>query len=264
MLDHFSYSAMSLFYRCGEAWRRRYVEGEKLPPGIAQLRGTGFHGGAKVADEYKIATREVMGQEHVRDATAAAFDSALMAGGVLLDSDEESRGKSVVVGEAKDSAIRLIDAWRDNIAPTYQPDLVEKRIEIRVPNIAPKLVGIVDLATEDGVIVDRKTASAAKGANDVKTSMQLTWYDVSYQALTGKRAKGVQLHEVVDTKTPQALIHESTRDDEDRRVLGKYIERAIEGIAAGRFLPATPGSWMCSQRWCGYYTTCSYVRKGQR
>lgn len=36
-------SALGMFARCGEQFRRRYVEGERIPPGVAAVVGTGVH-----------------------------------------------------------------------------------------------------------------------------------------------------------------------------------------------------------------------------
>ena len=47
MIDHISPSMLGLFCRCQEAFRRRYIEGIKLPPGIAACIGTGMHKGAE-------------------------------------------------------------------------------------------------------------------------------------------------------------------------------------------------------------------------
>ena len=38
-------SQIDMFSRCGEQYRRRYIEKDRLPPGVAMIRGRGVHEG---------------------------------------------------------------------------------------------------------------------------------------------------------------------------------------------------------------------------
>jgi len=42
------------------------------------------------------------------------------------------------------------------------------------------------------------------------------------------------------------------------------VESVLNGINAGIFLPAAPGSWACSERFCGYWHSCPYVSGSAR
>ena len=48
---HISVSALEMHQRCPKQYEFRYVEGMKIPPGIALIRGKAFHSG--VAHNYK-------------------------------------------------------------------------------------------------------------------------------------------------------------------------------------------------------------------
>ena len=262
-----SHSAMSTYYRCGEQYRRRYIEREVMPAGIAALAGSAVHSAVEAYYRKKRDEAAELSVDDVKQAAADAFDARAAKGEYMLDADEQARGKEVVLAEGKDKAVRLAALHRVTLAPSIQPDLIEARIEVDVPGIRRRLVGIVDLATvaepdaPEGVggdIVDLKTSKKRGSQEDVDRSLQLTWYDVAYQALTGRRARRVVHHELVDTKTPQANVIESSRDDNDRRVLAGYIQRAEQGIDAGVFLPAAIGSWCCSERFCAFAPTCPY------
>ena len=57
---HISISQIMMYVRCGEQHRRRYQEGDILQPGIAQVKGTSIHLGAKeIAALLKVSQRTV-------------------------------------------------------------------------------------------------------------------------------------------------------------------------------------------------------------
>ena len=43
MIDSIHQSTANTALRCGEQFRRLYIEDERIPPGIAAGRGTGVH-----------------------------------------------------------------------------------------------------------------------------------------------------------------------------------------------------------------------------
>lgn len=43
MFKYLSVSQLDTFTRCGEQFRRRFMEGECIPPGIAARIGSGVH-----------------------------------------------------------------------------------------------------------------------------------------------------------------------------------------------------------------------------
>lgn len=257
MNAHISPTQLNMYFKCGESYRRRYVEGHKIPPSVSMCAGGAVHKGAEVNYRAKLITAEDLPVEQVLDATADEFD-ARIRDGVRLLPEEATVGQEIVLGKGKDSAVRMAALHRKMLAPTVQPALVEQRIEIKVPGLGPSLLGIVDLATKDRIVVDLKTGSKALSADAVHRSLQLTCYDVAYEALTGERPAGLMIHEVVDTETPTARPIPTTRDDRDRLVLANHLQAFERGVSAGVFPPAAPGSWWCSLKWCGFAPTCPY------
>lgn len=78
---HISASQLVTFARCPEQWRRRYIEGDIIPPGIAALRGSGVHKGAETAMRSKIETHANMRPAEVVDIAVAGFDARYEADG---------------------------------------------------------------------------------------------------------------------------------------------------------------------------------------
>jgi hypothetical protein len=149
-------------------------------------------------------------------------------------------------------------------APEIQPVLVEEQIVIEVPAIRTPLLGILDVSTEDGLVLDIKTAARAKTQQDVDESMQLSMYHLAYTARTGQPPAGVGLEVLVDTKTPKRQRLVSTRSERDLGVLAQRVNAMVAGVEAGVFLPAAPGSWACSPKFCGFWATCPYVNSERR
>ena len=83
MIDHISPSMLGLFSRCQEAFRRRYIEGVKLPPGIAACIGTGMHKGAEANHRQKIESGVDMPLGDIQDAARDGYNAAL-ANGVFI------------------------------------------------------------------------------------------------------------------------------------------------------------------------------------
>jgi hypothetical protein len=89
--------------------------------------------------------------------------------------------------------------------------------------------------------------------------VQLTVYAAGHKRLTGQPASEVRLDVLVKTKEVTRQVLRSTRGAADFQALAARINATLAGIAAGIFPPASPGSWWCSDRWCGYWRSCPYV-----
>jgi len=261
-MGHTSFSQINMYSRCGEQYRRRYIEGERVPPGIALHRGTGVHKGAEHNFSQKIESREDLPKAEIVDAAVAGFDDSLERGDLLLSREEKSKGKNVIVGDARDATARLAGVLADDLAPTLQPILVEERAEI---SIGPtNLLGYIDLVTEDEVIHDLKTSAKSPVETDVAKSGQMTAYTGLYAAVFKRWPQGAAMDYLVDTKTPKAVTIQTARTKEDVEAWLKVVEAVLNGIEAEIFLPAPEGSWACSERFCGYWATCPYVSGSAR
>lgn len=261
--DHISPSQILMYFRCGEQYRRRYVEGEKKPPGIKAICGKAVHYGTEVNYTQKLTTRENLPLATVKAATADGFDASINETGVDLTNEEEGRGLAITLGGAKDAAVAMAEAYHTKIATSIQPLMVEKEITFTTDGVGKKLTGRVDLVTEDEVVCDIKTGARARSETDAQRDLQLTWYSVAYRALTGNRPKAVEFHNINPGKLgAKTSIVRSTRTAQDEEILGNYIQTALIGIARDFFPPANPQSFWCSQKYCGYAKTCKFFTKG--
>jgi hypothetical protein len=251
--------------KCGEQYRRRYKEGEIIPPGTAAVRGTGVHGGSKVNFSQKIESKDDLTTEEVVEASLTAFKGAWEKGVKLLP-EEKAIGMAKVKGQTQDSTVTLAKMFHEQRAILYQPKLVEEGFRIVLPDCEMDLMGYLDFLgidiarPQEDLILDLKTSGKSKGQADVDHSIQLTSYAAGACILSGADQMKVKLEVAVATKTPKTQSLESTRDAKDFSCLDKRVRAAADAIKAGNYLPAPVGAWWCSPKWCGYWSTCPYVR----
>jgi hypothetical protein len=263
---HASNSQIEMLCRCGESYRRRYIEGEIIPPGIAMLKGTGLHRAAETNMRQKIDSHVDLPARDIVAAAVAAFEDQAH-GGLTLTDEEVGRGTANVIGEAKDDVAELADVHARQQAPDYQPVMVEQQVRILLPNSPRDLLGIIDLADDKERVTDFKTSGRSKSQSEADTSVQLTIYAAGYHALLGRPPAEVRLDTAVQTKTgTRRQVLASSRDSGDFQALANRINAFNYAVQAGSFPPASPGAWNCSQKWCGFWHTCPYVnpRAGQR
>lgn len=259
-VEHLSPSQLGMFLRCGEQYRRRYLEGEKVAPGLALIKGSAVDGGVSHNYAQKIESRQDLELDDVLDATATAWRAKIKEDGVELTPEERAAGRKKVFGQQKDSAIRMTALFQKEIAPKVQPVFVQEKIVMKAREDL-ELWGILDLATEDGYVVDVKTSKKKKSAGDVEGSDQLSWYAAAYRARTGRLPKGVRFDVVVDTgKNLSTQQIGTVRTIDHLHALNARVGSLLTAREKGVFAPAPEGAWWCSRKFCGYFPTCAYVR----
>lgn len=263
---HFSPSSLNMLFRCGEQYRRSYMEGEKIPPGVAAVKGRAVHGAAEVNFEQKVESHRDISKSQAQEAAAAAYESALNDG-VTFSTSDRATGESKVLAEAKDRAIVMTDAHMDVQAPEYQPVLVEQRVRLELPQLEHDLVGIVDMVDSKNRVVDLKTSKRKKNQHEADHSIQLTAYAAMTRQLTGKSPEELRLDVLVDKKSGvERQVVRTYRGDPAYDALAARIQVAEKMVQAGLFAPVDPGHWCCHPSWCGYWDSCPYVdseRKGK-
>jgi len=257
-IPHLSASQLDTFRRCPQQWYYSYVEGLKIPPGIALLVGSGVHKGAEVDLKTKIVTGQDEPLDVVLDAAVTEYDSRMRKEGLFLTRDEMA-AKAQTIGAGKDETVALASLWHEESAPEILPAMVEERMSIDAPGLAVPLFGIIDLYEQDGVLRDLKTAKSQWRQDKADTETQPTLYRELIMARTGEYPRMVAYDILVKTKKPkrQQLATERTQADFD--VLVGRAQLMLRQIKAGIFPPADPGQWWCSPKFCGYYGFCKHI-----
>lgn len=276
---HVSVTQVEMLAKCGEQYYRRYVLGEKNPPGIAMLLGGAVHASAELQLKHKAANAgELPSVEAARDWAADGFERKYNAEGVAWSDDERKLGTDALRGRYKDAAVVGGATYRTAYAPSINPATpsdVEWEFRIETP-WSHDVVGIVDVldvlpvaGAGEGEAVPRDTKTKyAKGPpkTDAHDSFQLDVYALA-AVVSGRASWPVPLSldfVVVKPKTGDTHGGETTtlwtlREQADAEVTTARLARAVEIINAGRFMPARPSDWWCSAKWCGYYSTCRFA-----
>ena len=265
MKKHLSASSIGLYSRCGEAWRRRYIEGDIVPPTAALARGKAFHAAAAANMTQKIDSKKDM---TVADAQDIATDSAKSE---LEECEEPENEKSLVIDK-----VALMAAGHVTLqSPLIMPANVEKEFRIET-NLSRDFIGFIDCVgfkmedgqpTGDPIVIDWKTSQKSPNKNDAIESIQLTGYAATEMQERGLTEIGVRLDHLVLTpkgKSPKHKVLESTRDANDVTALAHRLVQINKAIDAEVYPPAAVGSWQCSPKWCGYWKDCPYVNSERR
>lgn len=256
-----SISALDTLSRCGEQYRRRYVEGERIPPGVAALVGRGVDRSVDKNLNHKIETQALLTVDELKDTARDAVIHEWDHGGVSLSADEVKTGVKTVKADAIDKSVRLAELHAVKAAPHLEPTHIQRKWRVELRNYPVDLVGVIDIQEGTNAVRDTKTSAKSPREDEAHLSDQLTLYALAGKVLDGKPPDKVALDYLVDTKEPKHVTRESTRTDEDFKVMLRRIEVAIHAIEKGVFVPARQTDWWCSRRWCGFFDTCPYARQ---
>jgi len=250
----------SLGMKCMEQFRRRYILGDKIPPGVRLIVGTGTHKGVDADMKHKIATGELLPLDAVTDATRDGLNAAWEKEGVTLEPDELARGMKIIRGEAVDKAVRLAALHHKETAPKIQPIHAERSWSLEIEGKPFDFVGQIDIQEAD-MVRDTKTSAKTPSADCAEKSLQLKAYAMAVQALDGKLPKSVHLDYLIDTKQAKAATFDYAPDPEDFDLVLNRLDTVAYAMERGVFVPVEPDHWVCSEKYCGYYSTCKYVRR---
>jgi hypothetical protein len=249
MIEHLSYSSISAFLACGQAWRYHYLD--KVPtPGVPELVfGSAFHNTVEeivstpppAADTWSTKTNELWSThwnkqiestpniEWEKDTPEGYFNQGVK----MLQSPEIIEGiLSIKGGE------------------------IEKRVELKVPGVPVPIIGYIDVIDQNGIPYDLKTSSRAWTQDRALNELQPVYYLAALNQM-GITVPGNRfVHCVfVKTKNPQFQRIETVHQSSEMFWLFGMIQNVWQGIEAGVFLK-NPLSWKCDPIYCPYWHMC--------
>ncbi len=247
---HLSYSSISSYLLCGEAWRRRYVAGEQAPVSDNLVLGSAFHGAVesylKGAPDLEAAFVQSWGQQLERNQNIA-WESGV---------PEPTHDTGLRMVRAK-PVKKLLDEVRQNFDAEH--GLIERRVELHVPGVPVPIIGYIDIVTKDGIPGDFKTAARMWADGKAEEEMQPLVY------LAALNQEGINSHawhfrHYVFSKgqSPSAKVFEVVHKPAEMLWMFSVIKSAWEGIRAGVFIK-NPSTWKCVPKFCEYYASCRYA-----
>lgn len=262
-----SNSSLTTLQQCGEKFRRRYIERERMPSSASAVAGGAVHKVARTALMRKMTDHTLPSVAEARDLAATEFAAAWREG-VQLTPDEIAEGAGSAEGRAKDFAVDLSGYHVQAVAPAINPIGIERKIVVKPKDSDIEINGVIDLIDQrpDGeVIRDLKTSKKSPNKDAADSSQQLTLYALIRKAEVGRLPSSLSLDYLVRTPARGELKHIplfTVRDEEDVRGVVNRINTAVEAVKRGVFVPANPDAWWCSRSYCEYFATCPYVRRG--
>jgi hypothetical protein len=266
MITSIHQSTLNMFLRCGEQGRRRYIENEIIPPGVAAGRGIGVHKANEVNLKQKIRTGQDMPLSDLNDATRDGFVNAFR-NGIYLPKEKISE-KAKVLNDGLIDALRCTKIYREEVAGLINPIAIEEPFNIDVGLDLP-LAGRMDYQ-EKPIVGDLKTTSVKWQTDRIKKEIQVPFYSLVHLKTHGAGTTPKFRYDVLiarrnkegepTSEEYQPLEH--TCSTEDYQALFYKLELFIKMLKKGVFMPANPTSWWCNPDWCGYWHTCRYVGNG--
>jgi len=258
MVTRYSATQFGTFFTCPEAWRRRYIDGDKIPPGIAMVSGSGFHKAPEENFKSVIAGDGHLTVSDCKDAAATEYVRRLSEDGIYLTRDDAQK-KNDLLAEGKDNAVRAAGKFREDVAEKFEPTLVEHEFIIEIEGISKPVLGYIDIFTADRMLADWKL-SKAWNQDKTETADQATVYNEAIRQINGKPPAKIafQVFKPLKKEVKHAEFA-TTRDSSDLASLVARAQIMERMIKAGDFPGTAPGHWKCSPKWCGYYGSCKLV-----
>ena len=256
-------SGLGLLQMCGLAFKYKYLDKRPTLSGTAAAVGTAVHKSAEEDLNNKLSFSNLLPDDQIGDVAADAFENAWESREMMLQPEEKS-DLSGTKATCKDQSISLAHLHHDDLAPTIDPLHLEQKLEVEFEGFPLKLLGYADVIEADGVLRDLKTRARKPHANDAANDLGLAWYAMAIEA-SG-------LHEVVPkmaldvlTKTKTPKLHTVyTGPAPGHTPILRRIEAASRVIATGSYMPAAPGHWKCSEKFCEFWADCPFGKPDRR
>jgi len=245
---HISYSQINTFLTCPRRYYYSYVRLIKQPPSGAMLFGSSV--GVALEKTYQ----DVIKNGHTSPSYSADIFADVMKvkyGEIDKTNDDEKLDTLLEQGD------RLLKLHTKDRIPKQEPIDAEHKIELELPGVELPLVGYIDLLETGNRITDHKTTTKKYAeAKNPKRSLQLGLYAMAMDATS------VGYDVLVRKSNPEIqVLRERLSADDLKWVVGSVVAVAqqiemLKDIAGVIWPPCDPTSWVCSEKFCGYYRLC--------
>ena len=245
-----SVTKISTYLDCPRKFWYRYELHLKTPKSGGFYFGSAVHQGLE---------NYYLGKDPIQGVTDALFGKK--------DSIGEEVKEGVNLVKLEKEARRIFEIYSDQ-APHFEPLLVEHFFE--VPLVHPETKeelpatfrGKIDLITEDGAVVDHKTASgSSNGFWAKKNTLQANGYSYAYLQMFGKLPSRVIFNTIIKGNTRREPRFEPDIrgvTTEDTVMFFEECREALNAIAKGEAMNS-PNKRHC--RFCSFKAICPYYAR---
>lgn len=244
-IQHLSYSSLSLYMACPEAWRRKYVATEPTTTTPALVFGTAFHACMELA-----VTERANPVGFWDEAWAGATAGRDVIWGADSPAHHYNEGVRVLGSPAVQDFAQALQPHVDEHGPW-----TERKVTLRVPGVDLPIIGYIDFLGADGVPGDFKTAAKAWPYGKAQAEIQPLFYLAALHQAGHDVPLRFRHYVVTKTKQVRVDVHEHERTWGEIHWLLEMIQRAWEGIRQEIFF-YNPTSSRCSAGWCEFWHDC--------
>jgi hypothetical protein len=267
------YLDCSAYYMFHRVWRVQVPSKSFLTIGKVVAKAQEFNFKQKIESKVDLPIEQIL------KVAIEEFDG-LIINTAWTDEEKEH------IDDIRNSTLDLIRLYMKYISPKIQPQYVEEKILVELPELKMPVIFIPDVIDINGIIHDTKTSAksptgmitlgtlfeeekSTKKKNEAKeddkpkftdadSSFQLTGYCLGYKQLTGKMPTGVQLDFLVKNKNPKCGYLSSTRTERDIQRFINISNSTIDGIFKGIFIPDSK-AFKCSPEKCDFWNQCHEI-----
>ncbi|MBA2580300.1 MAG: PD-(D/E)XK nuclease family protein [Thermoleophilaceae bacterium] len=246
-----SHSSLSLFWRCPERWRRRYVERVREPSGGPALLGRAL-GAALTAHFAARIAGQALSLRDTDDLYLAEFDDGAPTA-LFKERDP--------VTDLRRQGRQALVAYLNRVAPSVRPTAVERRVELRFGGAEWSVLGYLDVEEADSV-VDIKLRGRHVSQAEADHSAQASLYLLA-RALEGRAARRFAFHSLRRGKRGADIAVVSTeRSSAQLAAFERRVAQTAREIAgcqeSGDWPYAAPEGWWCAggPMGCPHFRTC--------
>lgn len=266
-------SFLETFARCG--MQGYYIlQGERNPPGVAAVVGSGTHASTRANLAHKRDHGEMLPEDAVATIAAETFEARWARESPLVDPGED---RKTAKGQGKDLAVSLALTHRRLLAPKIHPTMLERKIVLELAGAPFDIGGTIDIVEDiqldpDFVlkgeeprllrIRDTKTTAKRYARGTAAGHVQLHVYSWMFEAAFGRRPDELALDQLIKTKRlgPTADT-DSAPPPKDYGHVFRRMETVAKAIESGIFMPVDPSGpsgWVCTAKFCGFFQRCPY------
>jgi hypothetical protein len=246
MRDHISHTQIAMLLRCGEEYRRTYVEGQPRPLAPALIVGQVYHKAIEFGFRARLTDGAELSPSEIRQVAQDAWAMAVAGQEICWD------------GESPETlctqAANLAELYWSEVAPDISASEIEARFEVEVPAVDVPLVGIIDLVDGD-TLVDHKTARRAWSKARADRDLQAASYLYARLQQTGDLPGKFRFDVAVKGGKPRIQQLGTSRTERQLLRYEQLLQAAWGQIQAGIFVP-NPTGWNCSPRYCPFWDDC--------
>lgn len=243
--DHLSVSQLSRFVGCGYRWAYEHQEGKGKahdPGWDNRLRGQCLDNAATAFFRAKAENGVGLPVAQMVELAVAEHDQYQDATNFQMP---ESKSRDQLAAQT-----RLYHEVYGQMFTPRSHDDVQRKYEYIDDDLNVPIVGIPDLVTDSGIIVDTKI----KKKVPYQKVLDSDWQFTTYAMMTGLSHCAWAI--ITDERNPRAELMQTFRLPHQIATMKRVYNQAWAMILARHFLPAAEGYYLCTEKFCPFFGIC--------